>query len=144
MPAVKSLDRISEKWARVVQVSQPDYEAGVRNPRADWAAQTAAAAPNFAAGVQKAITEKRFERGVTSAGTARWQERSLLVGPGRWLEGVQVSRNQYERGFEPYRQVIENVTLPARGPKGDPKNIQRVAAIAKALHDEKLKRIGTR
>lgn len=142
MPPVKSLDRISEKWARVVAVSQADYEDGIRSPRTDWAAATSAAAVNYNAGVQKAIQEKRFERGVKSAGSARWQERALLVGPGRWLEGVQVSRDRYESGFEPYRRVIETVTLPPRGPKGDPKNIQRVAVIADALHKEKLKRIG--
>lgn len=143
MPPVKSLDRISEKWARVVAVSQPDYEAGVQNPRADWAAKTAAAEPNYNAGVQKAISEKRFAKGVNTAGTSKWQQRTLLVGPARWLQGVQVSRTQYERGFEPYRKVIENVTLPPRGPKGDPKNIQRVAAVADALHKEKLARVGS-
>ena len=143
MPAVKSLDRISEKWARVVSISQPDYEAGIRNPKTDWAQATASAAQNYNQGVQKAVQEKRFEKGVKKAGTEKWQARSLEVGPGRWLEGVQVSRDQYERGFAPFRTVIENVTLPARGPKGDPKNIQRVAVLASALHAEKLKRLAS-
>ncbi len=138
MPPVKSLDKISEKWARVAAVSQPDYIDGIRNPRADWAQQTAAAAPNYNAGVQKAIQEKRFEKGVTSAGTNKWQERSLAVGPDRWLQGINLSKNAYENGFAPFRQVIERIVLPKRGAKGDPKNIQRVAILAEALHKEKL------
>lgn len=142
MPPVKSLDRISEKWARVVEVSQPDYEAGIQNPRKDWAEQALAAESNYAAGVQRSISEKRFGKGVRAAGTDKWRERALTVGPERWLQGVRVSRNNYETGFAPYREAIIRTTLPPRGPKGDPKNIQRVAAIAKALHDEKLKRGG--
>lgn len=142
MPPVKSLDRISEKWARVVAVSQPDFEAGVQNPRKDWKTETLAAANNYAAGVSKAITEKRFDKGVALAGTDKWRDRALSVGVGRWLEGVRVSRSNYEAGFAPYRTVIERVTLPPRGPKGDPKNIARVAAIADALHKEKIKRGG--
>jgi hypothetical protein len=140
MPPVKSLDRISEKWTRVVAVSQSEYQAGVESPRKDWKAATVAAATNFAAGVQKAISEKRFEKGVAAVGTAKWQLRATTVGVNRWTEGVAVSRDAYEAGFAPYRTVIEQTTLPARGPKGDPKNIQRVAAIATALHAEKLKR----
>ncbi|KKM89624.1 hypothetical protein LCGC14_1246850 [marine sediment metagenome] len=141
MPPVKSLDKISEKWARVAAVSQPDYVDGIQNPRADWAQQTVAAAANYNSGVQKAIQEKRFEKGVTSAGTSKWQERSLAVGPDRWLQGITLSRNAYETGFAPFRQVIERVVLPPRGPKGDPKNIQRVAVLADALHKEKLARL---
>lgn len=142
MPPVKSLDRISEKWARVVEVSQPDYEAGIRSPREDWAEKTLAAEGSYNSGVQKAISEKRFGKGVRAAGTDKWKERTLAVGPDRWLQGVRVSRGNYEAGFAPYREVIIRTTLPPRGPKGDPKNIQRVGVLAKALHDEKLKRGG--
>jgi hypothetical protein len=142
MPPVKPLDRISEKWARVVAVSGPDYQLGVEQPRTDWKNATAAAATTYATATQKAIQEKRFEKGVNGAGTKKWQERTLRVGVNRWTEGVALSRNQYEAGFSPYRQVIESLKLPDRGPKGDPKNINRVATIASALHAEKLKRVG--
>lgn len=138
MPPVKGLDRISEKWARVSQASQPDYEAGIRNPRTDWAKATAAASENYKMGVQQAINQNRFAKGVEKAGSAKWQENSISKGPARWAEGINLSRNQYEKGFAPYREVIERTTLPPRGPKGDPKNIQRVAVIADALHKKKL------
>ena len=35
-------------------------------------------------------------------------------------------------------RVMEGVTLPARGPKGDPKNYDRVKAIGEALHKYKV------
>jgi len=142
MPAVKSLDRISNKWARVAAVSQPEFEEGVRNPRADWAEQTRNAEGNYERGVQAAIQRKSFGKGVAKAGTAKWQERTLTKGPARWAEGIQQSRSAFETGFAPYREVIQRTQLPPRGPKGDPKNIQRVAVLADALHQEKLSRQG--
>lgn len=142
MPAVKPLDRISAKWARVASVSQSEFEAGVREPRKDWQKAAVDAESNYEQGVQRAIQNKRFGKGVAQAGTQKWQSRTLQVGPTRWAEGINVSTDAYERGFQPYRDVLERLQLPPRGPKGDPKNIQRVAAVAKALHDAKMARAG--
>lgn len=143
MPAVKSLDRISKKWARVAQASQAEYEEGVRNPRKNWAEETAAAEQRYEQGITQAISQKRFGKGVRAAGQEKWQRNSVEKGPQRWANGIQLSQDNYERGFAPYRSVIEGITLPPRGPKGDPKNIQRVSAIADALHKEKLARQGS-
>lgn len=139
MPPVKSLDRISAKWARVAQVSGPEYEAGVTNPRRSWMQATAAAEANFEKGVQAAIQRKSFGKGVKAAGDDKWQKNTLQKGAVRWAAGINLAKGAFEAGFAPYRAVIERTTLPARGPKGDPANIQRVAIIADALHKEKLK-----
>lgn len=142
MPAVKSLDKISAKWAEVSQRSQGAYEDGVRNPRGDWAKNTAAAANSYAAGVQAAVSSGRFAKGVAKAGNSKWQQNAIEKGPGRWAEGIRLSQSAYERGFAPYRTVLENLQLPSRGPVGDPANINRVKAVAEALHKERLRRTG--
>lgn len=142
MPQVKSIDRISAKWARVAAVSQGEYEDGVRNPRVDWADATKAAEASFERGLQQAIQRKSFGKGVAKAGTAKWREQTLLKGPNRWAEGINISQQAYEEGFAPYREIIIRTALPSRGPKGDPKNIQRVQVLAEALHAEKLKQQG--
>ena len=138
MPPIKSLDRISAKWIRQSAVSEASYLEGVTNPTKDWEKETLGAESNFEAGIQKAITAKTFGKGVKRAGTDKWQRNAMSKGPGRWREGIALSENAYSEGFAPYAEVIRNLTLPARGPKGDPKNIARVAAIAKALHDKKV------
>jgi len=142
MANIKSLDRISGKWKRVASGAQAEYEEGVRNPRADWADQTKKAESAYEQGIQAAIGRKAFGKGVTQAGTAKWQTNAIEKGPQRFSQGVALAEQAYETGFAPYREVISRLTLPARGPKGDPKNIQRVTTVAKALHDEKLKRAG--
>lgn len=137
MPPIKSAKDIAEKWARVTPQRAPDYEAGVRNPKVDWAKATVASAPAYKEGIQKSIAEGRFEKGVTAAGTEKWQRRASEVGPGRYSQGVQAAAPDYEKGFSKFRDVIERTTLPARFAKGDPRNIERVRAMAKALHDAK-------
>jgi len=138
MPAVKALNKISEKWARQSQGSGQSYEEGVANPRRDWATSTADANDAYKKGIQASIAGDRFLKGVKKAGTTKWQENTLAKGPGRWMDGINKSTGAYERGFDRYRQVIERTQLPKRGAKGDPGNINRVAVMAKALHDEKV------
>jgi len=142
MPAIKALDRIGEKWSRVTQQATADYQAGVQNPKSDWAEKTSGADKNYAAGVQAAISRGSFAKGVKKAGTEKWKTNALEKGAPRFSTGVALARQAYETGFAPYRQVIQNLNLPARGPKGDPGNIQRVAVLAKALRDTKLARLG--
>jgi len=142
MPPVKSLQEISAKWIRVSSTAEPEYSSGVANPRQDWAAETARAEGAYEQGVTKAIQSKAFGKGVAAAGTAKWQKNTLEKGPARWSQGIGLSADAFERGFAPFREVIERTNLPARGPKGDPKNIQRVALLAKALHDKKLEMRG--
>lgn len=135
MPKVKS--GVAEKWARVTPQRTADYEHGVKNPRNPWAASTLKSAPNYEAGIQKSIAEKRFAKGVAKAGDAKWQEGAIVKGTARFGPGVQAAEANYASGIAPYLQVIESTTLPPRYPKGDPRNIDRVKVISQALRKKK-------
>jgi len=140
MAAIKPLEAIAEKYTRVTPGRAADYEAGVRDPAKDWETETRGAEKAWEAGVQGAITRKAFSRGVAAAGTKKWQEKAIEKGVPRWPEGVRLAGDDYRTGFAPYHDVIARTTLPPRYPVGDPRNIERVAKIAKALFD---KRVGT-
>lgn len=140
MADIKPLSKISNRWIRVSQVSQAEYEDGVKNPRRSWKDSTLAAESSYNKGVQQAISRKSFKAGVERAGDEKWQQGALNKGVSRWSEGIRLAQDNYEKGFAPYRAVIQNTELPARGPKGDPANIQRVATMADALHKEKISR----
>lgn len=138
MPEIKSSANIAEKWARVTPQRTEDYKQGVENPRTDWAKATQGAAAAQAAGVQAAIQEKRFEKGVAKAGTSKWQKNASEKGTQRWGSGVQAAGEDYSTGFQPYAETIKSTTLPARYPKGDPRNLERVKVMAQALHAKKV------
>lgn len=139
MPAVLSSGQASEKWSRVTPQRTEDYSAGVKSPRVDWAQATAAAAAAQAAGVQEAIKNKSFEKGVQKAGSSKWQAKAAGVGADRFGQGVQAAKGEYEAGVAPFLQVIGSTTLPPKYAKGDPRNIERVRAMAKALRDAKVR-----
>ena len=123
---------------RRASAATEDYTSGVQNPRTDWQAATLAAEGAQAAGVQQAISRKRFSKGVQRAGTARWQAKSTSLGAQRFAGGVAAGASDYANNVAPFLQTIEATTLPPRGPKGDPRNIQRVSAIDQALRAKKL------
>ena len=137
MPAVKPMNTISERWSRKASQATQDYAAGVRSPKRSWAEATAEAAEAQAAGVQAALANNSFEKGVARAGNEKWSRGATGKGTQRFGPGVQAAKGDYEKGFGPYRSVIEGVSLPPRGAKGDPRNYARTQAIGEALHGAK-------
>lgn len=138
MVQVKKLEEIGKKWSEVTPTRAPYFEAGVRAPRKDWAESAIAANDAWKAGVQEAVTQDRFARGVSRVGTSKWQRKTIEVGVPRWSDGVRKAAPDYIEGFKPYHETLAALTLPPRGARGDPKNIDRVRAIAQALHKKKI------
>ncbi len=139
MPAIKDLSRISKRWVTVASNSAEEYEEGVRNPKKSWAKETQAAEESYKRGVIAAANRGAFGKGVSKAGDATWSFGAINKGVTRWPEGIRIAQPAYEAGFAPYHSVIANTKLPPRGPRGDPKNIERVRVMADALHKEKLR-----
>lgn len=134
MPTIRSLNDISAKWKLRGSQAQGDYQRGVETTQKDWQANTTAAVQNYNDGVTAAIGANRFAAGVAAAGNAKWKKNTIEKGPARWSQGIQVSVDNYERGFAPYRDVIANTTLPPRGPRGATQNYQRAIEMGTALH----------
>jgi len=128
----------AERWVRRASAAAQDYQAGVENPRQSWQAAASAARDNWAQGVQAAIQNNRYAMGVQRAGDEKWRRKAIAKGVQRYGPGVAEAQQDYATGVAPYLQVIESLTLPPRGPKGDPRNIERVRAIAQALRNRKL------
>lgn len=138
MPAVKDISTVATKWSQRAQAAGADYTAGVKNPKNDWAGNTAAASSAYEQGVQQSVANQRFQKGVTKAGTAKWQAGAVNKGAQRYPQGVAQGSSNYQNGFGPFLQAIGGITLPPRGPKGSPNNYARVQAIGTALHTLKV------
>jgi len=133
----KSVQASSDKWQRRASQATQDYQEGVNNPRAPWAASTAAAADRYKDGVQKSITRNSFQKGVAKAGDATWIKGATQKGPNRFAEGVSVSADKYQQGFAPYQQVLASAQLPPKFAKGDPRNYERSKAVGALLRAKK-------
>ncbi len=135
MVKTKGADAATEKWARKVGQAGPDYEAGVKNPRKDWEAETKKAEGRYKEGVIAAANAGRFGRGVSGKG-GKWAHNAATKGVDRWAPGVAAATDDYKAGMSEVISAIEGVTLPPRYPAGDARNLARVAAVNKAVHDK--------
>lgn len=133
MAAIKPIEQSSGKWVRRATVAGPDYTAGIQSPRTPWMAATVAADPNYRSGVTAAANAGRYAAGARAAGDQKWQSKAIQKGPGRFAEGVALAENDWQAGFAPYHQAIAALSLPARGPRRSPQNLQRVSAVTTAL-----------
>lgn len=135
MPRIKSAAEIAAKWARVASTRQADYESGIRDPEVNWATAAGAARESYEQGVQESIARGAFQKGIERAGNDKWREKATRVGAGRWGPGVREAEGDMASGFEAFVDVIERTQLPPRGPRGDPRNLERAAIMARALSD---------
>lgn len=138
MALIRPIDQISGKWKEVTPGRSNIYKKNVDSPLRNWEANTLAAKDRRDAGLQEAINDGRIDRGIAKAGQAKWQKQTSTLGPGRWSEGVRMGEAAYRAGFAPYRDVIDATELPAKYPKGDPRNWDRSKAIGIALHQKKV------
>jgi hypothetical protein len=137
---IKPVADIGDKWQRVAATRQTDYEQGVNDPTVDWARAAAAAKDSFEAGVNAAIQRGAFVAGVGKAGNDKWKRKTAAVGTQRWAPGVRAATDDYVAGFTPFRDVIERTQLPARAPRGDPRNAARSEAVQRALAEARMRK----
>jgi hypothetical protein len=133
MAAIPTIDEIASKWTRVTPTRNTDYQLGIEAPGVDWKTATSAANDAYKTGVQTAITEDRFNKGVGKAGTTKWQTNTLAKGINRWSEGIQLSGPAYSAGFGPFVNAIKALVLPPRFARRDPRNLARVNAVVNAM-----------
>lgn len=115
-----------------------DYATGVKGAGGAWQQGAVAGAGNYEAGVQDAITRGAFQKGVSQAGGAKYEQRSSTVGAQRFPQGIRDAGPAWEQGTTPYLQTLSALNLPPRRPKGDPANWQRSQVVGEALRRRKV------
>jgi len=138
MANIRSITDLAEKYKRVTPGRRTDYENGIAKPKADWANEAQAANGAWKDGIQSAVSRDAFASGVADKGTAGWQADTKQKGPERWATGIGYGSPKYQTNFAPYADVISRTALPPKYAKGDPRNIDRVTAIASALRAAKV------
>lgn len=135
---IKDTGTLAKKFVRNASAAQGDYKSGVEASGQDWATNTAASADNYAAGVQQAISDGRFQKGVSDAGATKFVARASSLGAQRYPTGVGAAEGEWAKNTQGSLDVLKSLTLPPRRPKGDPGNQARANAVAVALRAHKL------
>lgn len=132
------LDRTKTKWITRARVATPDYEMGIKAPKEPWLERAIAAKPTFSAAIKAPEVPDLFERGIKRAGKARWEDMALKKGRDRYAPGVELSEPYYSAQMSEILGVIERTVIPARQPRGDVRNLERVKKIFDELHAWRL------
>ncbi len=134
----KSLAETQRKWAEVTPARQAEYASATPGSAQKWEQNTLAATANFGAAIRSANIEARQAAGVRRVGAAKFARKVRDVGSARFGQGVAAGAQDFGAAVGPYLQTIQGVDLPARRPRGDPGNYQRVNAVRNALHARRL------
>ncbi len=135
---VKDAGASATKFANRASAAAGDYAAGVQGAGQSWQTATAASGDAYAQGVTAAISRKAFEGGVAKAGAAKYTANASGKGAQRYPQGVSAAGPAWQASVTKYLQVIANLQLNPRRPKGDPANLTRVQQVTQALRAAKL------
>lgn len=142
MLTVKDLSKSSAKWSDRASGAATEFADNAAAAQAEWGAKTQAAEANYRAGIAQANIGTRFARGVARAlAKGKFANKIQTVGGSRYSAGVQGAQADWADGFGPYHAALQAIALPARRPRGDVANIQRVATIASTLHAKRLSQL---
>jgi len=126
---IKPLSVSQEKWRSRAQAATPAYSDGVSDPKVRWAGPAADASDAWAGGVQAAIANDRFRKGVEAAGDGKWQSATIKKGVPRYGQGIRESGEAYSKGFAPYHAALASLILPPRYARRDERNTARFIAV---------------
>lgn len=124
-----------QKWASRSAAAGNEYAQGVQNPRRSWQSSATAAKDNYAAGINEAISDDRYSKGINKATDSKWKRGATEKGRGRYTQGVGVSQDNYRSGFAPFAAALQGLELGPRGPKGT--NYDRVQKVGETLRQTK-------
>lgn len=134
---VKPIGNVVSKWKTNAGNAAPAYSQGIANPKQPQEQAAANAANTWGAGVQAAVSNGSFVKGINK-NAGKWARNAAAKGAARYPQGIAAASGDFQNGIAPYLQILSNLTLPPRAPKGDPSNLQRVQAVDAALRAAKL------
>lgn len=135
--ATKTVDQIIEKYQRGISGAGADYAAGVSNPSRPWAQATVQGAERWRQGLQEAMQNRAFEKGVQRAGDAKWQEKAANIGAQRYAASAAEAASAYAKEA----QKVMGAANAARTAAGAMPNatmeqrLQRATAAMRASSD---------
>jgi hypothetical protein len=137
-----SASDVAEKWSTVTPGRSGYYESGTAGKGGDWESKTKAAKGSYKAGVSVAGIENRYAGGVGRAGGGKWERKVKEVGVSRFGPGIGAAKADYAAGAGDFLSMLSGMSIPDRGPRGDPGNYAIVAKVGEALHAKRLSQLG--
>lgn len=135
---MKTAQQSAQKFVDRAGAASQDFVQGAEQTTKDQSAAAIAAAPNYAAGVQAAITRGAYAKGLQQSGKAGWLKGIREKGANRFAEGVATGAGKYAANSGKYDGARSAADSLPRGPKGSEANFARAKAVGLALRKAKI------
>ncbi len=135
----KSLQMTVARWKQGAAGAQAAYTEGIQSTQVDVMGKAIAAAPDAVRNFSDAITSGRWAAAINaSGGTANWKAQSIKKA-GNFGQGIAQAEDKFQRAMGKLLPALEGIVgaLPARQPGNVGANVERVRALALALHARK-------
>lgn len=129
---MKTAQQAAQKFVARAAVASSDYAQGVRESTKDQNAAAIAAADNYKTAVIEAANAGRFAAGLRKAGKQKYLDGVAQKGESRFSEGVAAGAAAYASESARFDTARNAAASLPRGPRGDARNLARVAAVANA------------
>lgn len=135
---VRDLNVAAKKLQQNGSAGSANYLSGVQS-NTNWAQQTEASAPNWAAGVQAAVSSGKFSKGVAKTGQSGWQQGVQSKGQANFQASMSrpATTAKWLSNFQPFATALAGITAPPKGVRGSPGNYGIVQTIGDTLHKVK-------
>lgn len=130
---IKDTGALAQKFATRASAAAGDYKDGVAQAGGDWETNAKNSESNYEQGVQEAIGDKRFGKGISDAGGAKYVKRATELGATRYGPGVNAGKDEWAKQTQPYLDKLKSLTLPPKGPRRSPQNQARANMVALEL-----------
>lgn len=133
-------DQIAAKWQRNSAAAGESIRAGVQAVQVSPMAQAAARQDAYLAGVQRAVSEGRWQAGLQRRSLQDWQQAVITKGIPRHAQGVSGATPKVTAFFSQFLPHIQQVvaSLPPRGSLEE--NLARANQMARGLAQFKMGR----
>lgn len=102
------------------------YQRGASGKGSKWAQRAGAAGANYQEGIQRALSEKKFDKGIAAAGPSAYDSGVSTKGVQNWAPGMQLGADKYARKTAKFAPLWNQELPTARGAKRSPNNLKRM------------------
>ena len=139
--AMKSPSDVAKKWSKNLSASTESIRQGVQATTSNPAEKAIAAQDRYVAGVQRAVSNGDYRRGLQKVTLQSWQEAMITKGLPRVASGATAAvpkMQQFMESWLPYQEQLK--TKLQSLPRGDlQQNIQRMLAAVDHNANFKMK-----
>ncbi len=131
---IRDVGSLALKFVRRGQAAVDDWKTGVQQTTKSQSGEAIAAASRWQQALQGDAVLSRFKSKLTAAGDGKWRDNAVTKGAtqGRFAGGIGAAGPAWAAGVTPIFDALRSLSLPDRGLKRSPQNLDRARIVIEA------------